>query len=142
MSDLAIDRFALSPDLEERAEEIAGYLPNDADLLLGFLQSSIAISLERPRWQSRDRLAVDLRAIQLALKKPRRHPFIEAMREHHRVTLAAPSPAGNVAASPARSRQRGAPRTTSAGSRTGAPTYPRRAPQGNESAGALRLSDD
>ena len=69
---LAIDRFRAKPlraDLELQAEENASYLISDANALLGYLQASVAIDLERGRWRSRDRLAVDLRTVQIARTK-------------------------------------------------------------------------
>ena len=72
---LAIDRFALPADLEAEAQRIAGeFRYNDPDLMLGWLKASVAIALERPRWRNRDRdrLAVDLRVVQIVQTRPRR----------------------------------------------------------------------
>jgi hypothetical protein len=75
---LAIDRFVLPARLEKRAQEIAseiGVHQRDdftAPFLLGYLKSSVATSLERPRLLSRDRLAVDLRVVQILWDGSRR----------------------------------------------------------------------
>jgi hypothetical protein len=70
---LALDRFRekpMPPRLEQMAEDIASNLRNgDPNFLLGYLESSVAIALERPRLFNRDRLAVDLRAVLLARKR-------------------------------------------------------------------------
>jgi hypothetical protein len=68
---LAIDRFRLPPHLEAQAQRNAEHLFNEPSLLLGYLSSSVAIALERPRWKDRDQLAVDLRTVQIA--KGKRH---------------------------------------------------------------------
>ena len=70
MTTLAIDRFreqGLSPDLEARAQEVAREIrwADDPNLLCGYLSQSIAIALERPRWASHDRLAIDLRVVDI-----------------------------------------------------------------------------
>ena len=73
------DRYKepLSPRLEEQAQNAAQMLRHrdgsrpDAALLLGYLQNSVAHALARPPWKSRDRLAVDLRAVTLAWETKR-----------------------------------------------------------------------
>lgn len=70
--ELAIDRFrtkGLPPRLETEARLIAHDLRGsgsaDPAFLLGWLTASVATSLERPRWRSRDRLAIDLRVVDI-----------------------------------------------------------------------------
>lgn len=71
MASLAIDRFSLPPRLEAEAQRLAAELRIDPKygvqypMLVGYLSASVAVALERPRWKSRDRLAVDLRTVQL-----------------------------------------------------------------------------
>ena len=68
--DIALDRFreSVPPHIEARAQAIAAEVGpgrQDPHFLLGYLQASIAVALERPRWRSRDRLAVDLRVVDI-----------------------------------------------------------------------------
>jgi hypothetical protein len=58
--------------LEAKAQEHAALLRHrdgsraEPAFLLGYLESAVAHALERPRLLSRDRLAIDLRAVALA----------------------------------------------------------------------------
>lgn len=70
MTTLAIDRFrarGVAPDIEARAQEIASAMRGvrDPALLLGYLEASVAVALERPRLANRDRLAIDLRVVEI-----------------------------------------------------------------------------
>lgn len=73
MSDLAIDRFKVSAEIEARAQETATHLSSDPATLVGWLSASIATFLERPVPRGRARLAEDLRASEIAW-----------YRDHHR----------------------------------------------------------
>lgn len=80
---LAIDRFRASvpSGIERRAQEIADELGNPTNTndstLLGYLSSSVAIALERPRLLPRDRLAVDLRVVDITRERRRTHQPVE-----------------------------------------------------------------
>jgi hypothetical protein len=76
MSELAIDKFrtkGLAPPLEARAQriahELAGSGSAEPSFLLGWLTASVAKDLEHSRWRSRDRLAVDLRIVDILRAK-------------------------------------------------------------------------
>jgi len=74
MTTLAIDRFrakGLSAVDEATARDHASYLLS-SEACLGYLEASIAIALEQPRWRSRRRLAIDLRTVQIAKERTRR----------------------------------------------------------------------
>lgn len=76
MTELAIDRFRdkrLPRRLEDEARDRAAIIGSgNADFLLGYLQASVAMALERPRWASKDKLALDLRTVQLLREGGRR----------------------------------------------------------------------
>lgn len=69
----AIDRFRerrLRTSEELHAEAIAQTMVNPTPaFLFGYLESAVAEHLDRPRWSSRSRLAIDLRAVQIAWER-------------------------------------------------------------------------
>ena len=86
MSELAIDRFMAAPDsdVEAEAERIltelrplpGGWVPGAESFMNGWLTSSIANFLEKPRWsgKARKRLAIDLLVAKRYVERTRSTP--------------------------------------------------------------------